>query len=90
MRVSVAHRQLVIERPDLPSAKVPIEDLGVLVVDDGRATYTQAAFIECLAAGATAVVTGRHHLPIGMVLPLESHHAPAQRRSPLVCSPSAD
>lgn len=35
-RLSVAHRQLVIERLELPKATVPIEDLGFLVVDDGR------------------------------------------------------
>ena len=31
-RLSVANRQLVIERPDQPKATVPIEDLGGLVV----------------------------------------------------------
>jgi CRISPR-associated protein Cas1 len=78
-RLSVAHRQLVIERPDLPRATVPIEDLGVLVVDDGRASYTQAVFIESLAAGATVIVTGRDHLPLGMMLPMEGHHALTER-----------
>lgn len=78
-RLSVAHRQLVIERPDLQKATVPIEDLGVLVVDDGRASYTQAVFIECLAAGATVIVTGRDHLPAGMMLPMDGHHALTER-----------
>jgi CRISPR-associated protein Cas1 len=78
-RLSVAHRQLVIDRPDLPKATVPIEDLGVLVVDDGRASYTQAVFVECLAAGATVIVTGRDHLPAGMMLPMEGHHALTER-----------
>lgn len=78
-RLSVAHRQLVIERPDLPKATVPIEDLGVLVVDDGRASYTQAVFIECLAAGATIIVSGRDHLPAGMMLPMDGHHALTER-----------
>ncbi len=78
-RLSVAHRQLVIERPEHPKATVPIEDLGVLVVDDGRARYTQAVFIECLAAGATVIVTGRDHLPLGMMLPMEGHHALTER-----------
>lgn len=78
-RLSVAHRQLVIERPELPKATVPIEDLGVLVVDDGRASYTQAVFIECLAAGATIIVSGRDHLPAGMMLPMDGHHALTER-----------
>ena len=78
-RLSVAHRQLVIERPELQKATVPIEDLGVLVIDDGRASYTQAVFIECLAAGATVIVTGRDHLPAGMMLPRDGHHALTER-----------
>jgi CRISPR-associated protein Cas1 len=78
-RLSVGHRQLVIERPELPKATVPIEDLGVLVIDDARASYTQAVFIECLAAGATVIVTGRDHLPAGMMLPMDGHHALTER-----------
>ena len=35
-RLSVAHRQLVVERPDTPKATLPIEDLGVVIVDDSR------------------------------------------------------
>jgi CRISP-associated protein Cas1 len=78
-RLSVAHKQLVIERPDMPKATLPIEDLGVVIVDDGRATYTQSVFIELLAAGATVMITGRDHLPIGMMLPLDAHHVQTER-----------
>jgi len=78
-RLSVAHRQLVIERPDLPKTSLPIEDLGVVIVDDARASYTQAVFLELLAAGATVMVTGRDHLPVGMMLPLDAHHVQTER-----------
>ncbi|MYG38903.1 MAG: type II CRISPR-associated endonuclease Cas1 [Synechococcus sp. SB0676_bin_10] len=78
-RLSVTYRQLVIQRPDLPKATLPIEDLGVVIVDDVRATYTQAVFLELLNAGATVLVTGRDHLPIGMMLPLDGHHVQAER-----------
>lgn len=78
-RLSVSIRQLVIERPDLPKATLPIEDLGVVIVDDLRATYTQAVFIELLEAGATVMVTGRDHLPAGMMLPLDAHHVQTER-----------
>lgn len=78
-RLSVAHRQLVIERPQTEKATLPIEDLGVVIVDDRRATYTHAVFIELLAAGATLLVTGRDHLPAGMMLPLDAHHVQTQR-----------
>lgn len=78
-RLSVMHRQLVVERPDMPKATLPIEDLGVVIVDDARATYTQAVIIELLSAGATLMVTGRDHLPIGMMLPLDAHHVQTER-----------
>ncbi|MDZ4383000.1 MAG: type II CRISPR-associated endonuclease Cas1 [Parvibaculum sp.] len=78
-RLSVANKQLIVERPDLPKATLPIEDLGVVIVDDVRASYTQAVFIELLEAGATVMVTGRDHLPAGMMLPLDAHHVQTER-----------
>lgn len=78
-RLSVAHRQLVVERPDHPRATLPIEDLGVVIVDDVRATYTQAVFLDLMNAGATVMVTGRDHLPAGMMLPLDAHHVQTER-----------
>lgn len=78
-KLSVAHRQLVVERPGMPRTTLPIEDLGVVIVDDGRASYTQAVFLELLAAGATVMVTGRDHLPAGMMLPLDAHHVQTER-----------
>lgn len=78
-RLSVASSQLVIERPDHPRATLPIEDLGVVIVDDMTATYTQAVFVTLLEAGATVMVTGRNHLPLGMMLPLDAHHTQTER-----------
>lgn len=78
-RLSVAHRQLVVERPDLPTTTLPIEDLGVVIVDDVRATYTQSVFLSLLEAGAAVLVTGRDHLPAGMMLPLDAHHVQTER-----------
>ncbi len=78
-RLSVSHRQLVIERPGLLKVTRPIEDLGVVIVDDVRATYTQSVFLELLDAGATVLVSGRNHLPVGMMLPLDAHHVQTER-----------
>lgn len=78
-RLSVSHRQLVITRPDQPKVTRPIEDLGVVIVDDVRATYTQSVFLELLDAGATVLVSGRNHLPVGIMLPLDAHHVQTER-----------
>ncbi len=63
----------------MPKITRPIEDMGVVIVDDVRATYTQAVFLELLAAGATVMITGRDHLPVGMMLPLDAHHVQTER-----------
>lgn len=78
-RLSVSHRQLVIDRPDQPKVTRPIEDLGVVIVDDVRATYTQSVFLELLDAGATVLVSDRNHLPVGIMLPLDAHHVQTER-----------
>lgn len=78
-RLSISLRQLVIERPGLPKATTPIEDIGVVVIDDTTATYTHAVFLELMAAGATVLVSGRDHLPAGMMLPLDAHHVLTER-----------
>lgn len=78
-RLSVSHRQLVIERPGQPEVTRPIEDIGVVIVDDVRATYTHSVFLELLDAGATVLVSGRNHLPVGMMLPLDAHHVQTER-----------
>ena len=78
-RLSIANRQLAIDRPNMPRATVPVEDIGVLVVDDRQATYTQAVFVELLAAGATVLITGPDHLPAGMMLPLDGNHRQTER-----------
>lgn len=78
-RLSVAQGQLVIERPGEEKSTRPMEDLGVVIIDDVRASYTQAALLALLEAGATVLVSGRDHLPAGMMLPLDAHHAQTER-----------
>src|SRR5690606_11372210 len=76
---SVKHGQLVIDRPGLRKLTLPIEDLGVVIVDDVPATYTHAVFLGLMASGPTNMVTGRDHLPAGLTLPLDAHHVQTER-----------
>lgn len=77
--LSVSNRQLVVKRPSEDEATLPIEDLGVVVVDDVRATYTQSVFLELTRAGACVLICGRDHLPAAMLLPIVGHHAQTER-----------
>ncbi|KPF79903.1 hypothetical protein IP88_01360 [alpha proteobacterium AAP81b] len=79
-RLSVALGQLVIARPDQPDARVPLAELGALVIDDGRASLSQAVLREAAAAGAVVIVSGADHLPAGLMLPMAGHHALTERQ----------
>jgi CRISPR-associated protein Cas1 len=78
-RLSVAHRQLVIERNDHPQATVPIEDIGVLVVDHPAVSYTHAVFTELMDCGAAVVLCSRDHQPAGVFLPIDAHSTQTER-----------
>jgi CRISPR-associated protein Cas1 len=78
-RLSFRLGQIVIDRPSQPPATLPIEDLGVVVVDDRQATLTQSLLNAISQSGAVLVVTGDNHLPSGQFLPLDGHHALTER-----------
>ena len=78
-RLSVSHRQLVIERAEQQRVTLPIEDLGVVVIDDQRAIYTQAVLTSLAAADVTLILAGSNHLPAAMLLPFGAHHAGTER-----------
>jgi CRISP-associated protein Cas1 len=75
----VEHDQLVIRRDQERIGQVPCEDIGVLLVDHYATTYTHAVFTRLLHFGATIVLCGPNHVPIGMVLPMESNELTARR-----------
>lgn len=58
---------------DNVAGRIPIEDLGVLMVDERDTTYTQTALVKLAEHGAALVVCGRDHLPCGMFVPLSTN-----------------
>ncbi len=78
-RLSIAHRQLVIERTEGPATTVPIEDIGVVIVDHPAVTYTHSVFTELMEAGAAVVLCSRDHHPAGVFLPIDAHSTQTER-----------
>ena len=65
-------------RPDLATIdtlhnRIPAEDIGLLIVDHRQTTYTHSALATLAGAGASIVVCGDDHLPVGIMLPVSSH-----------------
>ena len=81
VHLSIRHKQLVLtpKRDDGESKTMPIEDLGLIVVDQGQATYTHAALISLLENGTILLCCDGRHLPAGMLLPLSKHSEVRQR-----------
>lgn len=72
-RLSYRNRQMVIEREGFDTATVPVEDLGVLILDHPAISHTQALLAACAENNvAVLVCDGRHH-PGAVLVPLEGH-----------------
>jgi len=71
--LTVKLEQLLIQHGLEVVASVPCEDIGLLVVDQPRSTYSHAALAALLRSDAVLVVCGRDHLPAGVLLPLADH-----------------
>lgn len=70
--LAIDRGSLSIRRDGDEVGRVPLEDLGVLVLDCPTTTYTHSVLTEVLAAGAVIIPCGRDHLPRGLFLPQEN------------------
>ena len=69
----VKNSQLVLTREGKEISRIPIEDLGVLVIDNPSITYTHAALAAMMEKNVAVVVCGHDHHPAGLLLPVEGH-----------------
>jgi len=72
-RLSLANQQLVIERQGQDTATVPVEDLGLLVLDHQGIAHTQAVLSACWKRNVHVLLCDDKHLPGAVLLPLDSH-----------------
>ena len=78
-RLNVHRRQLVIRRDELADVSVPLADLAVVVVSHPAVTFTQAVLAGLAESGGSFIACDRRRLPVGMFLPLVSHHVQTER-----------
>lgn len=67
------HRQLVVSRDGVEVGTLPIEDLGVLIIDHPGVSYTHAVLAACFESGVVVVLCDAKHLPSAALLPLSGH-----------------
>lgn len=57
------------------SVNVPIEDIGLIVLDNPFITLTNALIISLNENNTAVISCDNSHLPFGIMLPMYSHHA---------------
>jgi len=71
--LSKKQNQLSIELEDKTIKTVPVEDIGMVILDHYQIKITQVA-LQALVGNNTAVlVNDASHLPMGLMLPMASH-----------------
>lgn len=77
--LSLKLKQLVVRSPQVDgeekdersnSRTVPIEDIGVIILDHKQITVTQALLAELLENNCAVITCDSHQLPVGLMLPL--------------------
>ena len=77
-RLSLKLAQMVVELQDV-TRTLPIEDIGVVILDHKQITITHA-LIDALLANDVAIVTSNDkHLPVGLMLPLDGNTLQSER-----------
>ncbi len=90
--LSLTNKQLVIRLPEVEKADnvseiikeksvrtIPIEDIGVVVLDHKQVTVTQALLEALLAKNVAVVTCDTSHLPLGLLLPLNANTTQNER-----------
>lgn len=90
--LSIQNEQLIIRLPDegnelaLPEEfnyqiqrSIPVEDIGVLVIDNKQVTITQSVFEKLLENNAAVICCDSTHHPAGLLLPLSVNTVQSER-----------
>lgn len=70
--LKVKHDQLVVEMRER-TAQIPLEDIGVVILENQQITITQAVLQRLLDFNAAIISCDKKHLPRGMFLNLDGH-----------------
>lgn len=86
--LSIQNRQLLIRRDGVETAQIPIEDIGVFIVDHPAVTYTHTVLNALLENNVAIVICGGNHHPAGLLMPLEGNST--QRETVAIQSTASD
>ena len=71
--LSTTKEQLVIRRKDCKDVSTPIEDLGIVVLDNQQITITHALLAKLMSNNVAVITCNEAHHPTGMMLNLDGN-----------------
>ncbi len=71
--LSKKNNQLNITLQENKTKHIPIEDIGIVILDNPQITITNALLRSLVENNAAVLTNDEHHLPLGLLLPLASH-----------------
>lgn len=79
--LSLKNSQMILQKPaaDTEPASIPIEDIGLLVLDNQQITLTQGLMAQLLANNCAVVTCDNKCMPVGLLLPLDGHSLQSER-----------
>lgn len=77
--LSTRLEQLAVDRPEQPAHSIPIEDIGLVVLDHQQITISQALIAKLLENNVALITCDATHHPTGLLLNLDGHSLQSQR-----------
>ena len=82
--LSLRNEQLVVKLTDAQTQEevvktMPIEDVGVVILEDRQITITNGAMDALLKNNCVVITCNEKHMPTGLLLPLEGHTLQSER-----------
>lgn len=79
--LSTKNEQLVVAYPNdkHPPKTVPIEDIGVVVLENQQITLTNGLLEKLLRNNVAVINCDQYHLPVGLLMPLSGHTEQTER-----------
>lgn len=84
--LNLKDQQLQIDLPHLKSLgekeskkHIPIEDIGIVILDHQQITITHACMAALLANNVALITCNHTHHPVGLLLPIDGHHTQSER-----------
>ncbi len=68
--VHLRYKQMVVERDGKEVGTVPVEDLGVLIIDDPQVSISHSLLRECWQNNVVVLFSDEKHLPGSILLPM--------------------